>query len=59
MKKIEEIWDCNQYPRHWVGKIVKATIKQLRMEEQRKYAIVDVKLQKNSEKKQFVQRQNL
>ena len=46
----------NQYPRHWVRKIVKDTIKQLRMKEQRKgyNAGVAVKQQKNTEKQQFV-----
>ena len=52
----EEIWERNQYRRHWVGNIVKDTIKQLRMKGQRKgyNAGVAVKQQKNTEKQQFV-----
>ena len=36
LTKNEEIWERNQYPRHWVGNIVKDTINQLRMKEQKK-----------------------
>ena len=36
LTKDEEIWERNQYPRRWVGNIVKDTINQLRMKEQRK-----------------------
>ena len=38
LTKNEEIWERNQYPRHWVGNIVKdtITINQLRRKEQRK-----------------------
>ena len=52
----EEIWERNQYPRHWVENIVKDTIKQLQMKEQRKEHNVGVALkqQKNTEKQQFV-----
>ena len=58
LTKNEEVWDRNQYPRHWVGNIVKDTINQLRMKEQRKghryNAGVAVKQQDNTEKQQFV-----
>ena len=58
LTKNEEIWERNQYPRHWVGNIVKDTINQLRMKEQRKNlrynAVVAVKQQENTEKQQFV-----
>ena len=58
LTKNEEIWEGNQYPRHWVGNIVKDTINQLRMKKQRKghryYAGVAVKQQENTEKQQFV-----
>ena len=58
LTKNEEIWERNQYPRHWVGIIVKDTINQLRMKEQRKEhrnnAGVVVKQQENTEKQQFV-----
>ena len=54
----EEIWERNQYPRHWVGIIVKDTINQLRMKEQRnrhRYnSGVALKQQENTEKQQFV-----
>ena len=52
----EEIWERNQYPRHWVGNSVKVAINQLRMKEQRKGYNMDVaiKQQKNTEKQQFV-----
>ena len=55
LTKNEEIWDCNQYSRHWVGNIVKDTINLLRMKEQRKRynAAVAVKQQKNTEKQQL------
>ena len=55
LTKNEEIWEHNQYPRHWVGNIVKDTIKQLRMKEQRKgyNAGIAVKQQKNTEQQQF------
>ena len=36
LTKNDEIWERNQYPRHWVGDIVKDTINKLRMKEQRK-----------------------
>ena len=36
LTKKEKVWECNQYPRHWVGNIVKDTINQLRMKKQRK-----------------------
>ena len=36
LTKNEEIWERNQYPRHWVGNIVKDTINQLRMKGQKK-----------------------
>ena len=54
--KIEEHWELNQYPRHFVGNIVKDTINQLRLKEQRKgyNAGVAVKQQKNTVKHQFV-----
>ena len=58
MTKNEEIWERNQYPRLWVGKIVKDTINQLRIKEQRKghryNAAVAIKQQENTEKQQFV-----
>ena len=58
--KNEEIWERNHYPRHWVGNIVKDTINQLRMKEQRKgyNAGVTVKQQinKKNTEKQFVLR---
>ena len=58
MTKNEEIWEGNQYSRHWVGNIVKDTINQLRMKERRKrYRYnpgVAVKQQGNTEKQQFV-----
>ena len=58
MTKNEEIWERNQYPRDWVGNIVKDTINQLRRKEQRKRhrynAGVAVKQQENTEKQQFV-----
>ena len=58
LTKNEEIWERNQYPRHWVGNILKDTIKQLRMKEQRKghrnNLGVAVKQQENTEKQQFV-----
>ena len=54
----EEVWERNPYPRHWVGNIVKGTINQLRMKEQRKghryNAGVTVKQRENTEKQQFV-----
>ena len=54
----EEIWERNQYPRHWVGNIVKDTFNQLRMKEHKKghryNSGVDVKQQENTEKQQFV-----
>ena len=57
MTKNEEIWERNQNPRPWVVNIVKDTIKQLRMKEQRKghkyNAGVAVKQQENTEKQQF------
>ena len=53
LTKNEEIWERNQYPRHWVGNIVKDTINQLRMKDQRKghryNAGVAVKQQQNTE----------
>ena len=50
-----EIWERNQYPRHWVGNIIKDTINQLRMKEQRKgyNAGVAVRQPKITEKQQF------
>ena len=58
LTKNEEIWEGNQRPRHCVGNIVKDTINQLRMKEQRKRhrynAGVAVKQQENTEKQQFV-----
>ena len=58
LTKNEEIWERNQYPRHWVGNIVKDTINQLRMKEQRtghKYNTgIAVKQKENTEKQQFV-----
>ena len=54
MTKNEEIWERNQYPRHWVENIVKDTINQLRMKEQRKgYNRVLAVKQKNSEKQLY------
>ena len=57
LTKNEENWDRNRYPRHWVGNIVKDTINQLRMKEQRKghryNADVAVKQQENTEKHQL------
>ena len=52
LKKINEIWERNQYPRHWIGNIVKDTIDQLRLKEQRKgnKAGGDLIQQKNTEK---------
>ena len=52
---MKKIWEINQYPRLWVGNIVKNTIKQLRMKEQRKgyKAGVAVKQEKNTEKHQI------
>ena len=54
----EEIWAGNQYPRHWVGNIVRVKVNQLRMKERRKghryNAGVAVKQQENTEKQQFV-----
>ena len=35
LTKNEEIWERNQYPRHWVRNIVKDTINKLRMKKQR------------------------
>ena len=35
LTKNEKIWERNQYPRHWVGNIVKDIINQLRMKEQK------------------------
>ena len=58
LTKNEEIWERNQYPRHWVGNTFKDTINQLRMKEKRKghryNAGVAVKQQENTEKQQFV-----
>ena len=58
LTKKEEIWERNQYPRHWVGNNVKDTINQLRNEEQRKghryNAGVALKQQESNEKQQFV-----
>ena len=56
LTKNEEILKRNQYPRLWVGDIVKDTINQLRMKEQRKgyNEGVAVKQQKNTEKQQVV-----
>ena len=58
LTKNEKIWVRNQYPSHWVGNIVKDTINQLRMKEQRKEhrynAGVAVKQQENTEKQQIV-----
>ena len=58
LTKNEKIWERNQYPRHWVGNIVKNTINQLRMKEQRKghryNSEVVVKQQVNTEKQQFL-----
>ena len=58
LTKNEEIWEPDKYLRHWVGNIVKDTINQLRMKEQRKghryNAGVDVKQHENTEKQQFV-----
>ena len=56
MKK--KIWEHNQYPRHWVGNIVKDTINQLRMKEPRKghryNAGVNVEQHEKTEKQQIV-----
>ena len=53
LTKNEEIWERNQYPRHWVGNVVKDTINQLRMKDQGKghryNAGVAVKQQENTE----------
>ena len=55
LTKIEEIWERNQYPRHWVGNIIKDTNNQLRMKEKKRHnSGVAVKQQKNTEKLQFV-----
>ena len=58
LTKNEEIWERNQYLRHWVGNIGDDAIKQLRMKEQRKghryNAGVAVKQRENTEKQQFV-----
>ena len=58
LTKNEEIWERNYYPRHGVGNIVKDTINQLQMKEQRKgqryNAGLAVKQQENTEKQQFV-----
>ena len=55
LTKNEEVWEPNQYPRHWVENIVKDKINQLRMKEQRKRynAGAAVKQQKNTEKQPF------
>ena len=53
----EKIWERNQYPKHWVGNIVKDTINQLQRKKQKRHrysAGVDVKQPKNTEKQQFV-----
>ena len=56
--KNEEIWENNQYPRHWVGNFIQDTINQLRMNEQRNgprcNSGVALKQQENTEKQQFV-----
>ena len=56
MTKNKEIWERNQYSRHLVENIVKDTINQLRLKEQRKghNVGVDLEQQKNTEKKQFL-----
>ena len=58
LTKNEELWEGNQYPRHWVENIVMDTINQLRMKIQRKgfryNAVVAVKQQENTEKQKFV-----
>ena len=58
LTKNEEICVRNQYPRHWLGNIVKDTINQLRMKAQRNghsyNTGVAVKQQENTEKQLFV-----